>query len=207
MPYQWIEELGVHDGVTGATAAREARKQVLEPAKRVLESSDEITVRLLVFQGFVAKAQALHDSATEMIAAENPHAAFTLIRAYAENAAAILFAKDNPGRVKDFVDTERHGIPVGRITNHAAKRFGSFKEIYDQLSQFAHPQALGLVAPTSVQGDRLSWSSVPQFKQPDDQLLAYAWVIELAQATRHLLYEFAQRYHLGYFACAAPPDA
>jgi hypothetical protein len=29
-----------------------------------------------------------------MIDAENPHAAFTLLRAYAENTAAILYAKD-----------------------------------------------------------------------------------------------------------------
>jgi|GEM_PF-3269470 hypothetical protein len=31
-----------------------------------------------------------------MIEAENPHAAFTLLRAYAENTAAILYAKDHP---------------------------------------------------------------------------------------------------------------
>ena len=39
-----------------------------------------------------------------------------------------------------------------------------------------------------------------QSKEPEDQLTAYAWVVELAEATWHLLYEFAKRYELGYFA-------
>ena len=34
-----------------------------------------------------------------MIEAENPHAGFTLLRAYAENTTAILYAKDHPNRV------------------------------------------------------------------------------------------------------------
>lgn len=206
MPAAWIEALGVLDAVTGSAAARAAREQVLEPARRVLGSSTEISVRLMVFQGFVARAQALHESAAQMIEAENPHASFTLLRAYAENAAGILYAKDHPGRVEHFIDTEGHGIGIGQITNHARKRFGGFKDRYRQLSEYAHPQALGLVVSTSVEGDRLSWSSVPHFRRAEDQLLAFAWIIELAQATRRLLYEFAEEYRLGYFAQSAPPD-
>jgi hypothetical protein len=44
----------------------------------------------VIFSGFVARAQCLHEAATQMIDAENPHAAFTLLRAYAENTATIL---------------------------------------------------------------------------------------------------------------------
>lgn len=42
-------------------------------------------------------------------------------------------------------------------------------------------------------------SSAPHFKSANEQPVAYAWVVELAEATRHLLYEFAQQYKLGYF--------
>jgi hypothetical protein len=136
-----------------------------------------------------------------MIEAENPHAAFTLLRAYAENTAAILYAKDHPNRVDHFWDTEGHGVKIGTITNYADKRFEGFKGIYDQLSKFAHPQALGVLASASITDDyTLRWSSAPHFKRPEDQLTAYAWVVELAEGSRHLLYEFAQRYELGYFA-------
>jgi hypothetical protein len=44
------------------------------------------------------------------------------------------------------------------------------------------------------------WGSAPHFQKPEDQLTAYAWVVELAEASWHLLYEFAKRYELGYFA-------
>ena len=37
-------------------------------------------------------------------------------------------------------------------------------------------------------------------KEPEDRLSAYAWAVELAEASWHLLYEFVQRYELGYFA-------
>jgi hypothetical protein len=88
-----------------------------------------------------------------MIEAENPDAGFTLLRAYAENAAGILDAKDHPSRVDHFWDTEGHGVKIGSITNYADKRFPGFKGIYDQLSKFAQPQALGVLASSSITDD------------------------------------------------------
>ena len=38
----------------------------------------------------------------------------------------------------------------------------------------------------------------------EDCAEAYAWVVELAEGTRHLLYEFSQRYRLGYFGQSPP---
>jgi hypothetical protein len=147
VPSQSIEDLGIHDAASGAAAARASRERILEPA-----------------------------TATQMIEAENPHAAFTLLRAYAENTAAILYAKDHPNRVDHFWDTEGHGVKIGTITNYADKRFEGFKGIYDQLSKFAHPQALGVLASSSITDDyTLRWSSAPHFKRPEDQLTAYAY--------------------------------
>ena len=45
--------------------------------------------------------------------------AFTLLRAYAENTAAILYAKDHPNLAANWWDVDGHGIPIGKITNHA----------------------------------------------------------------------------------------
>jgi hypothetical protein len=96
-----------------------------------------------------------------------PHAAFTLLRAYAENAAGILYAKDHPSRVDHFWDTEGHGVKIGPITNYAGKRFPGFKGIYDQLSKFAHPQAAGLLASSSISEDNtVIWGSAPHFQKP-----------------------------------------
>lgn len=200
MPAKWIEDLGIEDADSGTQAAQAARERILEPARRVLETSADFTVRLVIFQGFVARAQCLHEAAVQMIDAENPHAAFTLLRAYAENAAAILYAKDHPTRVDHFADPDDRSITVGQIKNWADKRFGGFRDIYDQLSQYAHPHGRGLLASSSVGVDRrVGWASAPHFKSLGDQLVAYAWAVELAEFTRHLLYEFAQTYQLGYF--------
>jgi len=205
VPAKWIKDLGIQDAASAGEAARAARDRILDPARRVLETSDEFTVRLVIFQGFVARAQCLHEAAVQMTDAENPHAAFTLLRAYAENAAAILYAKDHPTRVDHFADPDNRSITVGHIKSWADKRWGGFKGIYDQLSQYAHPHGLGLLASSSVSGDRrVTWASAPHFKAPGDQLVAYAWAVELAESTHHLLYEFAQTYQLGYFGQPSP---
>jgi hypothetical protein len=200
MPADWVEALGIRDAPSGYAAAWDARERILEPARRVIGSAEDVTISMLVFQGFVARAQGLHEAATSACSAENPHATFTLLRAYAENAAAILYATDKPREVHQFWKPDGHGISIGRITNYAQTRFDAFREIYDQLSKFAHPQALSLLASMSVTEDRIvRWASAPHFKRSDDQLIAYAWAVELAEATGDFLYEFAHQHRLGYF--------
>jgi hypothetical protein len=200
VPSEWIKDLGIKDAESGAKAARAAREKILEPARRVLGTTEAYTTMTVVFQSFIARAQCLHEASVQMTEAENPHAAFTLLRAYAENTAAILYAKDHPNLAAHWWDVDGHGIQIGKITNHARTRLGGFKGIYEQLSQFAHPQARGLLASSTItEGRTVQWSSAPHFKSANDQLIAYAWVVELADATHHLLYEFAQQYKLGYF--------
>jgi hypothetical protein len=153
----------------------------------------------------VARAQGLHEAAVQATDADNPHSTFTLLRAQAENVAAILYAKDKPAEVERFSDPDDYGIPVGRIKDHAKSRFEGFRGVYDELSKFAHPHGKGMIASLTLSEDgHLHWQSSPKFRRESDQLCAYAWAVELAEATRHLLYEFAQTYQLGYFG-AQPP--
>jgi hypothetical protein len=53
--------------------------------------------------------------------ADNPFAAFTLIRWYAENAVAVLYAKDYPHKVVRLLGLNAHQMPVGRLTAHAER--------------------------------------------------------------------------------------
>lgn len=196
----WIAELGITDPDSGYDAAKGARDRILEPAKAVLAATTDVTMIHLIFQGFVARAQGLHEASVAATRDGNPHAAFALLRSYAETAAAILFAKDKPEEVMKFFDQDGPGIKIGRITNHARSRFGNFKEIYDQMSKFAHPAGLSILASSSAGEERtLQWSSAPRFKHVENQLIAYGWAVELAEATRHLLFEFAEHYRLGPF--------
>ena len=120
-------------------------------------------VEHLVFSGFLARAQGLHKTAVAAISADNPYGAFTLLRAYAENAAATLYVKDHPADLEKFwLDMRPPGIKTGTITNHAESRFEGFKGVYSELSRYAEPHALSSLASTRVREDgRVQWSSAP----------------------------------------------
>ena len=69
-------------------------------------------------------------------------------------------------------------MSIGKITNHARSRFNGFKGIYSELSKYAHPQALSLLASSQVvEGREVHWSSAPAFKSDRDAVLACAWVV------------------------------
>jgi hypothetical protein len=192
-----IQKLGIKDRVTGLQQAQASWARLISAGQKVLGSGMEYQVEHTVFSGFLARAQGLHEGAVASIRAENPYAAFTLIRAYAENAAGVLYVKDHAGQLEKFWDPDSYGVPVGKITSYAATRFGGFKESYSELSKYAHPMALSVLASSTVEdGQLIRWQSAPQFKSDNDALAACAWVVELASATAHLLVEFAEQFGL-----------
>jgi hypothetical protein len=187
-----IRKLGITDRLTGLEQAAESGKFLIMAGHKVLRTGMTYQVEHTVLFGFLARAQGLHEGTVAAVRADNPHAAFTLLRAYAENAAGILYLKDHPAQLDKFLQLDGHGVSAGKITNYAVKWFGGFKGIYDQLSQYAHPAALGILASSSVvDGQTLHWESVPRFKSEEGALAACAWVVELAQATSHLFVECA----------------
>lgn len=194
----WIERLGITDRLTGLERARTSRDALISAGRRVLGTALDYRVGHLVFSGFLARAQGFHEGAVAAISTDNPYAAFTLLRAYAENAAAITYAKDHPADLERFwLDTRGPGVPIDEITNHAMSRFGGFKGIYSQLSKYAQPHALSLLASSRViKGRTVQRSSAPTFKSDHDAVLACVWVVELAEATSHLLQEFAAQFEL-----------
>ena len=120
--------------------------------------------------GLATRAAGLHDGAVHALETDNPFAAYTTLRSYAENAAAVLYAADKPeqlDRILGMGDT--NPITVGTITNYAqqgSKRFGAFKKVYDDLSAFAHPMSRSIFASAKPDGDtalfgaeRLAWLS------------------------------------------------
>jgi hypothetical protein len=126
----WLTRLGITDRATGMAEAAAARERLLAAGRRVLKPATDYTIGLLVFSGLLARAQGLHEGSLLAIQHDNPHAAFTLIRAYAENAAAVLYLKDNPENLDRFLRGDVPSVPIGKITNYAVKRFEGFKGMY-----------------------------------------------------------------------------
>ena len=88
-------------------------------------------------------------------------------------------------------------MPIHEIITYATSRFPGFKGIYSELNKYAHPHALSLLASSRViEGRIVQWSSAPTFKSDHDAVIACVWVVELAEATSHLLTEFAAQFEL-----------
>jgi predicted RNase H-like HicB family nuclease len=194
----WIEELGITDRLTGQERARASLDALILTGRKVLGPSLDYRVEHLVFSGFLARAQGFHEGVVAAVRADNPYAAFTVLRAYAENAATILYVKDHPATLERFWrDTRRPDVPTDEIITYAATRFPGFKDIYSELSKYVHPHALSLLASSRViEGRIIQWSSVPTFKSDHDAVIACVWVVELAEATSRLLEEFATKFEL-----------
>lgn len=158
----------------------------------VVGASGQLTETHLIALGFAARAIGLHRGTVTMIDQQNPAAAFALLRPFIENAAGVLYAKDHPDRRGKFFQNPDlvDAIGIGRITNHAKRRFGNLDDVYGTLSQLAHPHSRGLIATMSA-GDqrRFRWAAEPGFKAERDEMTAWAWCREFAMATVDLLQE------------------
>jgi hypothetical protein len=195
----WIAKLGIVDRATGHATATAARERLIAAGRKVLGlTARSWTTELFVFSGLLARAQGLHEGSVAAIGADNPFAAFPLLRSYAENAAAVLYVTDNPGQLDRFWrDRDGPGVKVGRLTNHADTRFAGFRHIYAELSRYAHPMALSLLASMRLEEpDQFVWSSSPSFRSESDALTAYAWTVELSEANSHLLVEYGDAFGL-----------
>lgn len=127
-----------------------------------------------------------------------PLRAFTLIRAYAESTAAILYVTDHPAQLNNLWRGDGHGIKIGKITNHAETRLEAFRDVYGELSSYAHPASKSLLASMRVaETSTVQWRSAPTFKSEADRIVAYAWIRELAEVSSHLLVEMGVKLELG----------
>ena len=188
---------GIVDRATGIEKARVSRQWILDAVKEVFSrTNDMLYDGHLLVMGLATRAVGLHDGVIHALETDNPFVVFTLLRSYAENAAAVLYATDHPTQLHRILGLGgSHPIKVGTITNYAAQRsgrFGSFREVYDELSKFAHPMSRSIFASSRPHGERgLRWSLTPAFKYDSNFLVACSLVIELAEANSHLLVEYA----------------
>jgi len=191
----WVRKLGILDKVSGPREAASSANALKRAGRLVLLAGvSNFTVEHFVFSGLRARAQGMHGGTVAALQSDNPHAAFTLLRAYAENAAAILYLKDKPEQLEQFWrDFDGSGIPIGKMTNYARSRMVQFKAVYDQLSKYAHPHSQSIFASATAEGKSgFRWQSMPAFKSERDLLTACGWTVEMATISHHLLLEFAQ---------------
>lgn len=190
-PDELLARLGMSDLDTARPQAAGGVSFIKDAAKEVIAHFPEWCHELVVFQGLVGRAQGFHDGTTRAIEDGNPYAAFTLLRSYAENAAAVGWLADSPRQYKRFLESGP-GPSVGALMAHARKGSAGVAGIYAQLSEYAHPAERSVMAShdASQREDgtiRFAWHSAPRFRSRTDQLMACAWQWELAEAHGTLL--------------------
>lgn len=193
---EWVTARGIVDRASGIERARASRQWLCDAAKEVLGRTSTIYDGHLLVMGLASRAVGLHDGVLHALETDNPFVAYTLLRSYAENAAAVLYATDHPTQLHRILGFGHSPpIKVGTITNYAERgsgRFGAFRRVYEDLSQFAHPMSRSIFASAKTTGDRmLRWRLDPAFKYDAGFLVACAHVVELTEANAHLLVEYA----------------
>ena len=184
---------GIHDRATAIERASISRNALFTAGRTGLQSGFTADPSFLTLLGLLSRAQAFHDGALDAVLKDNPFAAATLIRAYSETVAALIWIQAKPRDLLKFSHTalKRHAVPPGRLSNFARTRSAGFQGIYDQLSGFAHPTSTGgLSGVKSVAEDgTTTWQSWASFRTDDDVILMCFWILELAEAAGGLLIE------------------
>lgn len=198
-----LEDVDLEEALALAEASFQGFRQQAISALSLFHS---VNPRSILVMGFIARVQGLHGATVDAIRAENPHAAFTLLRSYSENAAAIAYLLDHPASLPRFLG-DGHPVPIGRIKSHAKTHFLGFDQIYSVLSDYSHPNSRGLLASHRMdeQDDglvNLQWQSHPRFKTPFEAKLACMWVVELTEAQANLIERLGQ-----HLAAAAPENS
>jgi hypothetical protein len=156
----------------------------------------------LFFLSMINRSEGLHGAIREA----NPHAVFTLIRAFAEDVALVIYLIDHPEEVPAWSVPERElpeGAPrrrtTGSLIDRAVTEASQFKAVYRELSEIAHFGYVAMWTPHSALSEedgtkRALWTSTPRWRSEKQALIACAQTLELAEAMERYLQRFAERH-------------
>ncbi|CAN5276564.1 hypothetical protein BH09ACT2_BH09ACT2_08320 [soil metagenome] len=177
------EARGLTDRTSAIAEARRYGRSSLDLVTEFIPG--DMTKTTLALMALIERWQAFHIGAIDAIEASNPLAAMTLIRSYAENAAALLWIWERPADLsKLFIGAEREKFAIGRLVANAQKYAPGFNELYQQLSDAAHPSGVGAYQSIRLDSENdgsFAWSSHPRFRHEEDALWALMWVIEICE--------------------------
>jgi hypothetical protein len=173
-----------------------------------------VTQQTLFWQSMITRSEGLHGAIAREIHEQNPHAAFPLLRAFAEDVALVIYVHDHPSYVRTLTQRQRE-IPAGEqkrktvkaLIDYAATHAPGMAGVYAELSEVSHFGAVAMWASYTVDGDnRTTWSSGPRFRSEQQALIACAQTLELAGAMVHHLRRFAIRHVLPLWESTRSPS-
>jgi hypothetical protein len=193
----------VEDGL-GQAAERYRRFGELAHWSLGPSNSKLLLVSHVPLMSLINRASSLHAGVVSAVREQNPHAAFTLLRAYLELVALVFYVDAHP---QYLAALER---PMAELPKNTRKSFADLFEfaateligirtVYALLNEMAHFGSTALWHPFSLDEKepvpgtlgRLSFSTGPHWKNPDDARTALAMLAESDEASLEVLHRYA----------------
>lgn len=155
----------------------------------------------LALVSFINRASSLHMAIVSAVEGANPHAAFTLLRAYLELVVLVRYLDLHPG----YLDDLEKPRPAGKrrtfkeLFEDAASEMVGVRYVYATLSEMAHFGSTALWHPftiTDAAERTLSFSTAPHWKHPDDGRIALAMLAESDEAMTEVLHRYSAHHVL-----------
>jgi hypothetical protein len=171
---------------------------------------------------FINRAVSLHRAIVDGIRASNPHAVFTLMRAYLELVVLVHYVNRHPAYLEalERPASELRGInrkSPQALLNAASRDMPGVRHVYRGLSEMAHFGSTALWTPFAIIEDEhppegylgtLRFGTPPHWHKPDDDRLAVAMLLENDVAALAVMATFAQEHVVPHVVAAmkATPD-
>jgi hypothetical protein len=153
----------------------------------------------LGFVSFINRAASLHKGVVAAVRDENPHAAFTLLRAYLELVVVVYYLDAHP----EYIEALKK--PMSDLPRGTRKRFSDLFEFagneivgvgatYAVLNEMAHFGSTALWHPFRLEDEverRIGFSTGPGWRRPDDARTVLAMLQESDEAIAETLHRYS----------------
>jgi hypothetical protein len=170
-----------------------------EIARKHMASTTDVSEGFLLFGSVVSRMRGLHEGVVREIAADNPHAALLLTRAWVEIITITMYLLRHPGYVEFLLHGPGDGRPGKKSFEamfHAVKDDASqLKLVYRVLSDYSHFGTVGVWNAHAIEDEEqriLTWTDAPRWRNDDDFRITCAQANELAVAGLHYLDELGR---------------
>jgi len=189
-------EQGLADAAGRYRVFTEIARESLEPIEGAVIFREH-----LALVSFINRAASLHTAIVSAVKGANPHAAFTLLRAYLELVVLVRYVDLHP----DYLDDLERPKPAGKrrtfreLFEDAATEMVGVRLAYATLSEMAHFGSTALWHPFTITDEaerKLSLSTAPHWKHPDDGRMALAMLAESDEAMTEVLDRYSQHHVL-----------
>lgn len=137
----------------------------------------------LPLMSFINRAASLHAGVVSAVKSQNPHAAFTLLRAYLELVVLVRYVDRHPEYLEELKRPKPEGKRkhMSELFEDAATEMAGVRHVYSVLSEMAHFGATALWHPFTITDPEeriLTFGTGAHWKHEDDPLTVLAMLRE-----------------------------